>query len=268
MVIITLFKKYTLVLNRIFKCSLMSELEYRFNFFFGGIFELCWMTMYILLFNVIFLNTNVISGWTKNEVIMLVVLTSLVDAILTLLFNDGFGEIPNHVNQGTLDFVLLKPINKQFYLSFRRFRICQVFNMVIMISILIYLINNLNIQITFYKVIVFTSLIANGILIMYSLCFLVMILSFWVVKVDVCLPMLQQLFSIGNKPMDIYPKMLQKFFVYFIPVFVAYSYPIKYLTNGLQLYKVVLSFLTSIVFFIIIHFIFKMGLKRYTSASS
>lgn len=260
--------KYLRILIRIFKCSLMRAMEYRLNFFFGGIFELSWMMMYVLLFNVIFLKTNAIAGWTKDEIIMLVVLTSLFDAILTFLFNDGFGEIPGHVNQGTLDFILLKPINKQFYLSFRRFNIPQIFNIFIMTSIILYLIISSGIEITLYKILMFSLLVINGIFIMYSICFLVMIASFWVIKVDVCLPMLQQIFSIGNKPIDVYPRMIQKFFVYFIPVFVAYSYPIKFIKMGLQLHQVAFSFVISIVFFVIIRIVFRKGLNRYTSASS
>jgi ABC-type uncharacterized transport system, permease component len=246
----------------------MNSLEYRFNFFFGGVFELAWMVMYIALFNVIFANTNAIAGWTKYEVLLLVAFCGFIDATFTFFSNAGVGEISTLVNQGTMDFILLKPINKQFYLAFRKTSIPQFYNIVISVGLIVYLVCKLNLDLSAGKVILFVILCLNGLFIMYNFFFIVMSLSFWVVNMSFIFGLMPEVWTIGNKPIKIYPNIIQKFFTYIIPLAVAFNYPIEYLVKGLGIYQIALCFIMSFVIFIAAQIILKAGMKKYSSAGS
>lgn len=260
--------KYFKLFYFFMKCSLINNMEYAFNFVAGFVCELSWMIMNLIFFNVLYLNVTEICGWTKYEILLLVVITGLMDSIMTCFFQSNLGAIPSHVKNGTLDLLLLKPANKRFLLSFKTFSFPQTVNIVINILLIIYMIKKLNIILNIGNIIVFCLLFLNGVFIMYNLFFLVMLMSFWSIESGVNLWFFYQLFQIGNKPMDIFQGVLQKVFIYLIPIFVAFNYPVIYISKGLSLNNLVLPFIISICFFCITQFVFKKALEKYSSASS
>jgi len=214
------------------------------------------------------MNTSSIAGWAKNEILLLVFLGGLMDSVFTFLVVGSIAELPYHVNQGTLDFILLKPINKKFYLSFRRFIIPQIFNIILILAGVIYYFIKLNLNISFVNMLTFIILSINGFLIIYNIIFIIMSLSFWVVKMDVISALGSELITIGNKPREIYPLVLQKIFTYIIPLFLAFNYPIMSITNRLQSFDIILPIILTIILSYISKIVLKAGLKRYSSASS
>lgn len=226
------------------------------------------MVMYIVFFNTIFINTSSIGGWSQNEILILVVFCGLIDSLFTFFLNAGVGEIPQLINQGTLDFILLKPINRQFYLSIRKTTIPLIYNIIINIILLIYLIKSSNIQLSLQKIFAFSVLTVNGVFVIYCFTFILMSLSFWFIKMDVIFGLLPEIITIGNKPFKIYPNIIQKIFTYVIPLAITFNYPVVYLVKGLDKFNIAAAFAVSFVFFSLSRFVFKQGLKKYSSASS
>ena len=108
----------------------------------------------------------------------------------------------------------------------------------------------------------------NSILILYSIFFSIMCISFWSIKIDVGLNLFFQLYNIGNKPMGVYPVMVQKIFTFIIPLSISFNFPVLAMYKSISIGKVLLSFGITILFFAISNCIFKQGLKKYVSASS
>lgn len=260
--------KYFRLFHQFFKCSLMNSLEYKFNFFFGGVFELIWMIMNVIFFNVIFMNTDAIGGWKVNQVLILVFFCGLCDSVITFAVNSGCGEIPTLINQGTMDFILLKPISKRFYLSFRKQNVSQIFNMIFNIAGIVLVTIKYHMKITKINILLSCLLAINGMFINYLILFTLMTLSFWVIKMDVVFGLTQEIFTIGNKPVSIYPKLVQKIFTYIIPMAIAFNYPVMCYSGMLGEDKIVLAFGISLVAFILSNLILRAGLKKYSSACS
>ena len=107
-------KKYFLIMKSYCKGSFMNQMEYKFNFIVGGSFELIWMIMYIVFIDVLFLHTESINGWGKYQMLMLTFQGALMDSIFTFSIVPGLKRLPEMINMGTLDFILLKPVNKRF----------------------------------------------------------------------------------------------------------------------------------------------------------
>lgn len=253
---------------QILKCRMINYMEYRWNFFLGGIAEFIWMLVNFIFFNVVFLKIDEIGGWTKYEVLMLTVLMGLFDTIIAFFFHSSLVEVPQLINTGNLDFIILKPVNHRFYLSLRNVDFSQLINFVLNIGLIIYLANRLNLELSASKIIISILLIINGVFILYNLYFLIVCLAFWVVKVNLAFSVYYQLFYIGNKPINIYNKIVQKIFTFIIPIFIAFNYPVIYISKGLSIGQLMLSFVLSIVFFIITQLVFRFGLRNYSSASS
>ena len=119
-------KKYRSVMKAYLRGSLMNLMEYKFNFIAGGTFELVWTAMYVLFIDVVFTHTETINGWNRYQTLMLTFQGGLMDSAFTFLIVPGLRRLPEMVNTGSLDFILLKPINKRFNISFHKFDVPQV----------------------------------------------------------------------------------------------------------------------------------------------
>ena len=60
-------------------------------------------------------------GWRLEEALLVLSAFTLLQGLGSTLLAPNLNKIVEHVQQGTLDFVLLKPIDPQFWLSFRAF---------------------------------------------------------------------------------------------------------------------------------------------------
>lgn len=263
-----MMKRYLKIIKSFFIGSIMNQLEYKANFFIGGIFELAWMLMYIVFINVIYLHTDTVNGFDKNQMLLLIFQGGLMDAFFSMIFVPGLSRLPELVNSGDLDFFLLKPINQRFIISFNDIDISQIKNIIIILAGIIYVTSNMYIEISFYLISLYVLLSINGFIIIYSILYALMSLSFWVIRMDVVMRIGSELISIGNKPMSIYPSIVQKILIFIIPILVCFNFPIMYLIGNLSYELVLFSFIISCVFWFFSQLIYHMGVKRYASASS
>lgn len=261
-------KKYFQIVKAYFRYSVMLEMEYKFNFFFGGVFELLWLIMYVALINVIFLGTTDIAGWEKYEVLMLTFQRGLIDALVTLTVVPGLSQIPEYVNTGKMDFVLLKPINTRFHLSLRNFSLDQIKNVLINIWGIIYCLQKLQMKIGFGTICTYLLLTIGSILIIYNIMFMLLSLSFWVIKMDVVMNFCAELITIGNKPYTIYPTILQKILTYGLPIIVAFNFPILNILRGNFFELISMTIIIIMIWFIITNIILKRGLKKYVGTGN
>ncbi|ERF61826.1 ABC-2 family transporter protein [Treponema socranskii subsp. socranskii VPI DR56BR1116 = ATCC 35536] len=261
-------KKYLLILKAYFKGSLMNLMEYKFNFISGGTFELVWLFMYLIFIDTIFIHTETVNGWDKYRMLMLTFQGGLMDSVFTFLIVPGLKRLPEMINTGTLDFILLKPLNQRFTISFNEFDIPQIKNIIINITGLTYCFIKLNIRMTSLKLLLYILLSLNGFFLIYSIMFILMSLAFWFMRMDIVMGIGSELITIGNKPMQIYPRLLQKILIFVIPLFVCFNFPILFAVKDLSVSYILYSFAASFIFFLLSNFIFKEGVRRYVGSGS
>jgi len=256
------------IYKKMFLSNLMQQMEYKADFIMRSTFELAIVLSNYILYVILYSNVDIIGGWTKEQAIMLTMVSALLDCIITLFFVGGLFKLPEMINTGSLDFLLLKPINKRAYISFSELTVSQVPNFFIELGILMYCIISSKEYVSVESVLLFVLLMINSILILYSILFAIMCISFWTIKFDIGLNMFFQLYYIGNKPMNVYPVLVQKIFTFIIPLGVAFNVPVLAVFKSIKMEKVLMSFVIAVIFFAISDIIFKKGLKKYVSASS
>lgn len=264
----THIKRYIEIMKSYFHYSIMLEMEYKFNFFFGGIFELLWLFMYVVLIDVIFLGSSDIGGWDKYEVLLLTFQGGLIDAVITSIVVPGLSQIPEYINTGKLDFILLKPINTRFHLSFRKFSLNQVRNIIINVIGIIYCIWKLEISISILMVLQYILLTILGCIIIYNIMFSLMLMSFWIIRMDIVMGFCSELITIGNKPYTIYPQVIQKILIYVLPILIVFNFPVLVFRGEEVGGLIIISILVAIVWFIGTNILLKRGLKQYVSTGS
>src|ERR1051326_6323916 len=177
-------------------------------------------------------------------------------------------EIMNQVRQGTLDFVLLKPVSAQFMATFRTLNIWRIVNVMVGTSLSVYTITPLGLQIGFGQAAMFAVALAAGLAVVYSVWLFLVTLTFWFVKLENIEQLVWQAFESGRYPIDIYPVWLKFGLTYVIPVAFIITVPAKALSGKLDSLFLPVAILVAAAMLILSSAFWRFGLKHYTGASS
>jgi len=102
------------------KFSLASEMAFRWNFLMKVGLELLWLAILIIFYRTLFVKTNTISGWTETQYLFFVGCYYALEGVIETFFLENAVEFSELIRKGDLDFYLLKPVDEQFMVSFRK----------------------------------------------------------------------------------------------------------------------------------------------------
>jgi len=110
--------KYTKIYGKLIKFAAMQETAYRVGFFLEIFVEAAYITVVIFGVGILFWNVPQLAGWELPQMLVLMGIYAIFsELILGLAFIFNLQELPKLVNKGTLDLILVKPLNSQFAVS-------------------------------------------------------------------------------------------------------------------------------------------------------
>jgi ABC-2 type transport system permease protein len=113
--------------------SLIRDMTFRANFIFQCISSVSWTAMNVGFYLIIFQFTKTIgedTGWHRHEFFLFLATTWFINSIVQAFFMSNAEEFSELIRTGGLDFALLKPIDTQFLISFRRIEWSSLSNFV------------------------------------------------------------------------------------------------------------------------------------------
>ena len=113
-------KRYLKVYSYFNYSSFSIELEYKINLFVDLITSILGLIGSVFLLSIFFSNTDEIGGWNFNQALIIQGIYTILNGVTNTWFNPNLKEIVKYIREGTLDYVLLKPIDSQFWISFKR----------------------------------------------------------------------------------------------------------------------------------------------------
>src|SRR3984893_10663351 len=111
--------------------SLIREMSFKANFILWMVVEVLWFCGQIVFFSIIFGNVNRIGDWSKWEVVLLVGTHQIIAQLFKWFFFVNVANMPELVRAGTLDSLLVLPIDSQFAVSTKQFGLDSVVNAII-----------------------------------------------------------------------------------------------------------------------------------------
>ncbi len=259
-------RQYLRVLGLFWQSAIAAELEYRLNFVLAAIAAV--LSMAGSLFGVfLFYRTGYqFQDWSWEEALLVLSAFTLLQGVSTTILIPNLNRIVEQVQQGTLDFVLLKPISSQFWLSLRAVSPWGLPDLLLGLGLAGYAGNRLGLAPTAY--LLGGAAILMGTAILYSLWFMLGATSIWFVKIYNVTEVLRGLLDAGRFPIAAYPAALRAFFTFVVPVTFLTTVPAQVLlgrgnalwllgSGGLALALPVGSML-----------FWRFALRFYTSASS
>lgn len=267
--------------------SLVRDMTFRSNFLLDCVSSVSWLLMNLGFYLIVFHHVKsigVATGWGQNEFYVFLATTWLINSLVQAFLMPNAQEFSELIRTGGLDFALLKPIDTQFLISFRKVEWSSLSNFFLGVIILIYAMVQLS-----YRadpvwsvgpglVLLYLAYILCGVVLLYSLMICLAATSIWLGRNQSLYDFWFYITNFSRYPMEIYQSgwgiPLWYAFTFVIPVLVVVNVPARLLAQPLaprQSWEwglVVFAFIASIVSVFVSRWVFRRALRSYASASS
>lgn len=260
-------RRYARVYRAFFTSSFARELEFRVNFFAKVAQNAVWLAFFLMIVLVVYRNTDSVAGWTRGEALALGATWFLMNSLVSA-FAFSLMEVPEHVRRGTLDFIITKPVDAQFWISLRRFSFDQIGMVVVSLAVIVYAANTGVAAPSLAQWAAFSVLAACSALLAYAFNLFLMTFGIWLVRVDNLFVLSETVTGIARFPLDIYNSTLQKMLTYGFPLAFLATIPVRQLVDGVDGPMVAVGVAWAAGATLITRLFWNFALTRYTSASS
>lgn len=248
--------------------SFSKAMEFRLDFTFRIIMDCIYYGVNIAFFQVLFLHTPLIAGWSNEEMMVFISITLLVDSIHMTVFSSNMWWLPFYINRGELDFYLIRPVSPLFFLSLREFSANSFMNLLIALGIFIFSLINYSKEFSFAELSLLILLILNGCFLYYCLQMLMVIPVFWTQSTRGFIDLFYSMGLIGERPDRIYKGVIRVLFTWILPFCLISSFPAKIFIEGFKWETFLHITGVTFTFWVIMKLFWAKGLKNYSSASS
>lgn len=259
-------KRYLRLLRLFWGAAIAAEMEYRINFLVASITSLGNLAGSLFGLFLFYRTGYTFSDWQWEEALIVLGVFTLLQGFSATFLVPNLNRIVTHVEQGTLDFVLLKPISSQFWLSTRAVSLWGMPDLVFGMAILGYAGNKLGLTIANYLISAVPLLF--GIASLYSLWFMLGSTSIWFVKVYNVTEVLRGLLEAGRYPIVAYPAAYRFFFTFVVPVAFLTTVPAQTMLGRVEIIWITGAGLLAIALAWTSSAFWRFALRFYTSASS
>jgi ABC-2 type transport system permease protein len=259
---------YARLFTTLVKINIQQELAYRANAIVSILLSLMWLGWELLSLRIIFSNTATLGGWGPGELIALLGVFRLVNTLMAALIWPNTEKFNAGMRDGSLDYTLLQPANSLFLISFSRIIVWRVWDLVLAAILIVLGISMSGGGATPLHLLSFVLLVASGGAIIYSLWVVMMAFTFWFVKFDNNVTILQALLEAGRFPAPVYPPWLRVIVTFVVPIAVATTVPLQALRGDLAWWQVLLFLGVGGASTLVAARVWKAGVQRYSGASS
>jgi ABC-2 type transport system permease protein len=279
--------RYVRVFLTFARNSLVRDMTFRANFVLQCVSSLGWTAMNVGFYLIIFEHTESIgegTGWDRDRFFLFIATTWFINSLVQAFFMPNAEEFSEMIRTGGLDFALLKPIDTQFLISFRRIDWSQLSNFFAGGLIAIVSLWNLAhreidpmvpspLSVAFYCL-----FLVCGVLIMYSLMITLSATSVWLGRNQSLYNFWFYITNFSRYPMEIYNrgwgKPLFGLFTFVIPILLVVNVPARILAKPLspraewEWMLIVWAAIVTVLSVLASRWLFRKSLLSYRSASS
>lgn len=259
-------RRYLDVLKLFWSAAIAAELEYRVNFVLAALSSLGNLAGSLFSLFLFYRTGYTFKGWSWEDALIVLGIFTVLQGFSSTFLAPNLNGIVGHVQEGTLDFVLLKPISSQFWLSTRTLSPWGLPDLVFGGVLIAYAGGRLSLKIGDYLASAIPLLF--GLITLYSLWFMLGATSIWFVKIYNVTEVLRGLLEAGRFPMVAYPTAYRFFFTFVVPVAFLTTVPAEAMLGRVQPGWVLGAAVLALGLLFATRFFWQFALRFYTSASS
>ena len=193
---------------------------------------------------------------------------TLMGGLINATIQPNMLQLLNDVQQGTLDYILTKPVDSQLQISVRQVHIWSMTDLLLGLSVLIYAVIQIQTRIGFLQALVFVALLFMGVLMIYCFWLILTTGAFWLIRMENILELFQGVYQAGRWPTTVYPNWLQVGLTFLVPVAFAVTVPAEAITGRLTVTTLLEALAFTIILLLFSRWFWKRGLRHYSGASA
>jgi len=261
-------KRFLAIVRAQLRASVTLALQYRLEFIVEGALALLWVGVTLVPILVVFGKATVVAGWSFPEMLLVLGWFVALKGFLEGAVSPSLLNVIEHVRNGTLDFVLLKPADAQLLVSIARIEPWKVVDLAGAMAIFIYAFRQLGRTPSAGEVATALAMLLAALLVLYSISILVVSIAFIAVRVDNLLYLFQSVFDVARWPSTVFRGALAVVFTYVLPLALMTTYPALALLGKLTPGTAFGAVFGTLVFAALARLAWRSSIGRYTSASS
>ncbi|NCO04756.1 MAG: hypothetical protein GW939_01255 [Candidatus Magasanikbacteria bacterium] len=261
-------KKYWRLYLLFFRVNLMKRMAYRLNFILGALLVMAESLTIIFGVTIIYGHIDSIAGWSLSDMYVLSGIFMITNSLAWLLYKGGVTDLDKHINSGTLDWHLIRPVDAQFILSTQRIDIEDGARSIIGLFLMGYGLRESELFSTLIHIPVFIFLMICSTLILYSITLSLKTISFTSIQGWATNSIFWRFHDLARFPTDIYTGGFRILYTFILPLAFVATVPAKSLTGKLSLQLIFGALVATVVSVVLSRFIWKRALLGYSSASS
>lgn len=252
------------------RTSAQNELAYRANFWINLLHSLLNLGTGVLGVMILFSQVEAIRGWDLPSTLALLGVYLTLSALRGLFLGpslEALAGMDGEIWTGTFDFTLLRPVNAQFLASVRHWRPFALVDLALGLAVLATAVLQLGGSLAPLRLATFLLTLAAGITILYAILLAFSALTLWNPGF-LFTWLFDGLFQMARYPVGLYPGWLRLVLTWVVPVGLMTTVPAQALSGELSPGMLAGSLLLALVLLAGASVLFRLGLRRYASASS
>jgi ABC-2 type transport system permease protein len=209
-----------------------------------------------------------VAGWTFPEMLLVLGWFVALKGFLEGAISPSLTNVIEHIRKGTLDFVLLKPVDAQLLVSTAKIEPWRVIDVFGALAIFAYAFRKIGHQPSFAQILLAVAMLLAALLVLYSISILVVSIAFFAVRVDNLLYLFQSIFDVARWPVSVFRGALAILFTYLLPLALMTTYPALALLGKLSAGVALTALCSTLLFAGFARVVWRLSIGKYTSASS
>lgn len=260
--------RYLRLLAIFLKSNLLVELEYRANFVAQAILGVFSAFITFISVSVIYLHTEQIGGWSYDQALVIVALFTLIDGLIEMFLQPNINKIIQMVREGTMDFVLTKPVNSQFIATLRHAQYSGLAGVASGIAILLFAFGRLQYTPDFTALVLFVFMLCAALIIVYSIWLAMAALSFWFVRIDNLTVLFRTLYDTARFPIGVFPALIRFALTFILPIAFMTTFPAQAVLGLIEVPSIIGAIIVAVAMFTFGTWFWQRAVLSYSSASS
>jgi ABC-2 type transport system permease protein len=253
------------------RVSIQNVAAYRFDLIMRTVMSFLQIGAELIGVWTIFTNTHSLRGWSVPHMLVLVGVYRLVAGGIRMSIVPNMRRVFEDIREGTLDFVLLKPVGSQFLVSIREFVVWRIADVLLGLTLSLIGCVMLLGRVPAGAAAVFVVMLAASFAIVYSIWLMLATLCFWFVRIQNIEMVFWNVFEAGRFPIAIYRPWVQWVLTFIVPLAFITTFPAGALFGNAAMLPrsaPLTAIVAAAVLLVLSNRFWTFGLRHYSGASA
>ena len=261
-------RRYLRLLGIFYRSALAGELEYRLNFWSNLGLSLFWLTWAAFSVRVYFVHSQSISGWRYEELLIVMGLFFAMNGFRQLFLEPNLSRMAEYIREGTLDYILTKPVDSQFLVSFRYLGVFNWSDPLLGLGLAGFGLWRMGLAPSVSGVAQFVLLLLAGAAMLYGFNLILQTLTIWLVNLQEADTIIMGLLETGRFPVTFYRGWLRLALTFVVPVAFMTTYPAQALLGRLAPWVTPVALALAAALVVAASLFWRFALRHYSGASA